>query len=479
MSPATCRVARSETFMHTTSSHRKTARATPKGRGPAYWQDRITHALMPGTFCAWRDVSSFFSGLDAVLDELVDALPARDAAKWIEVLYAGLTAKMDEIHDDGKSSMFADRLAVAWISARNQAGADVAATVRTLLGWGETDRYGLMGTIRDDLLKALGARGRKVVVQLRSRDVELAKRVARLDGNAGAYEALCDSAAASPFDALALAEIAIKRNRFEEAATWIERGLNPPPSASASTIPRHDLIALKKSLLRKTGRSREAQDLEWAEFQSRPSSWLLDALFRHVPRTEREAWRQRALDAARKHGFEALLDVGTALKAVGDVAAACAGQSDSVLEGTSHTRTEPAAALLRKAHPLESARLEAAAGFRVVTARKSQYYGAAVRNFERARAAFHAANAPEVWNQVEARLRRNHARQSSFMARFEPMAARRAGEREPSFLDIAVAKQRASLRALRRPNGTRRVVQGVPEVFAVAQAIDSKVDITG
>lgn len=71
--------------------------------------------------------------------------------------------------------MFADDLAVAWISARMKAKADPDETVRKLLHWGDTDEYGLLGEITEPMLKALGARGRVALQQARPDNVNLSK----------------------------------------------------------------------------------------------------------------------------------------------------------------------------------------------------------------------------------------------------------------------------------------------------------------
>ena len=50
--------------------------------------------------------------------------------------------------------------------------------------------------------------------------------------------------------------------------------------------------------------------------------------------------------------------------------------SDSAPEGLSHYATAPAAKKLEKAHPDLAARLWRAQGMRIVSAKKSKYYGA-------------------------------------------------------------------------------------------------------
>ena len=64
---------------------------------------------------------------------------------------------------------------------------------------------------------------------------------------------------------------------------------------------------------------------------------------------------------------------------------------NKALENVSHYAIEPAAKKLEKTHPDVAARLWRAQGMRVVNAKKSKYYGAALSNFERAQRCFEMA----------------------------------------------------------------------------------------
>ena len=43
----------------------------PRPHGRAYWNARITKALMPGVFIDWRGVGAYFSLLDLLVAEIV------------------------------------------------------------------------------------------------------------------------------------------------------------------------------------------------------------------------------------------------------------------------------------------------------------------------------------------------------------------------------------------------------------------------
>ena len=85
-----------------------------------------------------------------------------------------------------------------------------------------------------------------------------------------------------------------------------------------------------------------------------------------------------------------------------------------------------------------AARLWRAQGMRIVGAKKSEYYDAALSNFERARRCFEKAGRVTDWEQVVRAVRSEHHRKTGFMAGFEEIVA---GPKErPSFLKRAKAR---------------------------------------
>jgi uncharacterized Zn finger protein len=116
------------------------------------------------------------------------------------------------------------------------------------------------------------------------------------------------------------------------------------------------------------------------------------------------------------------------------------GATEQSLKALSHYATEPAAKKLEKAHPGIAARLWRAQGMRIVDARKSKYYDAALGNFQRARDCYQRAGLAAEWEETVRRVCAAHFRKSGFIGEFRALAAgTKRGER-PSFLESA--KQR-------------------------------------
>ena len=89
-------------------------------------------------------------------------------------------------------------------------------------------------------------------------------------------------------------------------------------------------------------------------------------------------------------------------------------------EGLSHFATEPAAKL-DKTHPDLAARLWRAQGMRIVDAKKSKYYAAALSNFESAKRCFERAGLAAEWVKTVSRVRVDHHRKTGFMSGFESL----------------------------------------------------------
>jgi hypothetical protein len=113
---------------------------------------------------------------------------------------------------------------------------------------------------------------------------------------------------------------------------------------------------------------------------------------------------------------------------------------DKALERVSHYVTEPAAKKLEKIHPDVAARLWCAQGMRIVNAKKSKYYDAALSNFERARRCFERAGLAVEWQRVVNKVRSDHQRKMGFMAGFEEIVAGSGPSQRPSFLQRAKAR---------------------------------------
>jgi uncharacterized membrane protein YccC len=110
-----------------------------------------------------------------------------------------------------------------------------------------------------------------------------------------------------------------------------------------------------------------------------------------VPKTGRAAWHEKAMDAAKDDDLQSLIELFIETKEMKRLAELVRGAKDEVLEKMSHYATEPAAKKLEKAEPGLAARLWRAQGMRIVNKSKSQYYDAALANFESARRCYERA----------------------------------------------------------------------------------------
>jgi uncharacterized Zn finger protein len=183
------------------------------------------------------------------------------------------------------------------------------------------------------------------------------------------------------------------------------------------------------------GRREEALESAWSEYVEHPGVYVLEELLRYVPAGERDAWREKALDAARGD-LHSVMDLFVETKERTRLVGLVEGSTDIELENVSHYATEPAARLLQKDHPAAAARLWRAQALRIVDAGKSKYYGAAVRNLKRARDCFKRAGRERDWEETVIAIRKEHFRKRAFMGDFE-LVARGESLKQPSFLEAA------------------------------------------
>ena len=113
---------------------------------------------------------------------------------------------------------------------------------------------------------------------------------------------------------------------------------------------------------------------------------------------------------------------------------------DDVLGQVSHYATDPAATKREKRYPDAAARLWRAQGIRIVQAKKSKDYDAALLNFERALRCYNKAGLTAEWEKTVSRIRAEHHRKYGFMTGFEKLAAGFGPSDEPSFLERGRAR---------------------------------------
>jgi hypothetical protein len=161
---------------------------------------------------------------------------------------------------------------------------------------------------------------------------------------------------------------------------------------------------------------------------------------KYVPKSEHATWHKKAIEAAMGTDLHSLIQLLLETKELGRLADLVGQSKDSALEGVSHNATEPAAKKLEKTHPEVAARLWRAQGMRIINAKKSKYYNAALENFERARRCYERAGLAADWRRVVNEVRAEHHRKTGFMSGFEEVVAGSGPSKKPSFLERAKAR---------------------------------------
>jgi hypothetical protein len=434
----------------------------------------IEVAFQPGRFIAYRAAWDFVSSLEEIagqLEELVRTDPGR-AAGLYETFLAGCYEKAEALDDSsGNFGLFVVSLYCGWIKARQAAGSDVDETARLLLGRMENDPYGFADTLAPDALKVMSKDGlaafeRQVRARFEAKDaVEQASDHARRGDPAyarfrwagilrtiytqqrdvRAYVALCEQTSLSAQDCFAIATMLKVRRKRDEALAWVDRGLAMENERPHGSMVGHDLVKLKRELLTKLGRHRDALEDAWAEFGKDPSTFSYEELIRFAPKAQRAAWHAKAMDTAELADLGALIELWLKTREVERLVRRLRTATDAQIEDLSHYRTEPAARRLAKSHPDVAAKVYRALGMRIVNAKKSKYYDAALSHFERAKRCYERSGLHREWATLVADVRRAHHRKAGFMADFERLAAGHDPGDAPSFLERA--RSRWSARA--------------------------------
>ena len=164
---------------------------------------------------------------------------------------------------------------------------------------------------------------------------------------------------------------------------------------------------------------------------------------KYVLTDERAAWHEKALAVAQGSDLHSHIGLLLATKELERLADLLRRSDDSALEVVSHYATEPAAKKLEKTHPDVAARLWCAQGMRIVKAKKSKDYAAALSNFERARRCFENAGLAADWQHIVDKVRSDHHRKTGFMAGFDEIVAGSGPSTKRSFLERAKARRDA------------------------------------
>jgi tetratricopeptide (TPR) repeat protein len=409
----------------------------------------IESALELGRFVSYGAAHDFVSDLEDVagdIEKLVSSEPGR-AVGLYEAFIAGCYEKADEVDDSsGSLGMFVERLFSGWIRARTAAGADRDETASTLLDWMEKDEYGFCHSLEREAVKAFdkeglaaferAVRARPEEGVLGRRKDEILRAVYAEARDLEAYVSLCERTRLSDSDCLAIARMHRERREPKEALSWVERGLGVKRSDGAGSD--FELSRMKRELLGELGRGGDALAEAWKEYAESPDHFSYDELMRFVAASERESWHAKAMVAAEGcDDLRAVLELWLKTDEIPRLVARLRRASDAELEDLSHYTTEPPAMRLAADHPDVAARLYRAMGMRILNAKKSKYYQAALSNFEEAQRCYERAGRPQDWEAVVAHIRGAHRRKLGFMDGFEKLVAGQGPSRAPSFLDRA------------------------------------------
>lgn len=426
----------------------------------------IERALRPGAFISDHVCFTFVDGLDAVeakIAKLRDTDPVR-AVSLYESFLAGCHEKAEEVDDSsGSFGQFAGQLFCAWTTARQASGADPDETATRLLGWMDDDPYGFCHRLEQDLAQVFDKAGLAAFVKLvRARFDSALERPPKAAGSytaspdylrrhwgevlralyaaqqdLTAYVALAQDTGLTAQDCHTIGKLLAARRRSGEALDWAERGIDLARQTPHGSMADHDLVQLKRELLIKLGRRNEATDAAWANYREHPGKYTYNDLMKSVPKAERKAWHERAIEAAETADLDSRFELLWETKELARLADLVRRTEDSALESLSHYTTEPVAQKFEKSHADLAARLWKAQGMRILNAKKSKYYGAALSNFESAKRCFKRAGPDAEWQKTVSQVRVEHHRKIGFMSGFDRLVGGMGPSDEPSFLERA------------------------------------------
>jgi uncharacterized Zn finger protein len=159
---------------------------------------------------------------------------------------------------------------------------------------------------------------------------------------------------------------------------------------------------------------------------------------------QRSRRHQKAMEAAAGGDLHSLIELWLETREIDRLVERLRRARDEELEGISHYATEPVAKKLAKTHPDVAARVYRALGMRILRAKKSRHYEAALSNFEKARRCYERAGLAPMWEALVGEIRAQHHRKIGFMTGFEEIVAGGGPSLRPTFLERAKARWKTS-----------------------------------
>ena len=233
--------------------------------------------------------------------------------------------KVEELDDSsGSFGQFVEELYCGWIEARQADGAAPDETASRLLTWIDQDDYGFCCRIEVEAVKVFDKTNLVAFVkQIRARFDAAGQATAKDDEKLGdrsdyprrrwgevlrtlyaaqkdvaKYVALAEETGLTVKDRHAIARLLVTKRKPKEALVWVERGIDLDKKTPHGSMAAYDLAELKRDLLTKLGRGKEALDAAWADYRKHPSTYTYDDLMKYVPRAERANWHKKAIEAA-------------------------------------------------------------------------------------------------------------------------------------------------------------------------------------
>ncbi len=417
-------------------------------------ESAIEDSLRPGDYIGDNSSWSFVSDLEKVknrIDNVVNKEPIRSIG-LIETFIAACYEKAEEIDDSsGSFGDFIEELFCSWVNARQEADFAAKETVGRLLAWMDNDNYGFTYHLERNVSKLLNKKGLiEFAAAIRTRyDAEgvkdhhrrqwgeTLKSIYAAGRDFKSYLSICDETELLPIDCEMLAGMLLSRRKPAEALKWVEKGLIIQSNNQLYRGSSYKLNTMKRYILTKLGRPEEALADAWQNFSKHPDEFTHKELLKHIPKQQRSEYHNRILEAIDTAELGTGIDLLPKLKETEVLAERLRKISSSSLESLSHYTTEPAAKKLAKECPDVAAKLYQAMGLRIVNAKKSKYYDAAISNFEQAKRCYEKASLESVWLELVENVRNNHYRKYSFMPGFEQVAEGKGPRTKPSFIDLA------------------------------------------
>lgn len=436
-----------------------------RGRRRDLIEQAMELALQPGDFINYGAAWSFITGLEEVeeqIEKLLHDEPAR-AIDLYATFIAGCYEKAEEIDDSsGNLGMFVESLFCGWIKARQAAGADADKTAERLLNWMDKDDYGFCYQLEREAVKVLSRKGLSPFAsQVRTRfdaavrakppkdkqctwrDASYRRRywggvlktIYAAQRDVDAYVSLCKETGLLPINCETVAGLLQSRRKPDQALEWVKRGLDIEKQNPGGQGSSYKLADMKRTLLVKLGHTDEALTSAWTEFAQCPCKLAYDQLMKYVPKGERTIWHDKAMNAAAQASLDLVIELWLATKEMDRLVERLRTAPHQELESLSHYTAEAAAKKLVRLHPDVAAKVYRALGMRILNAKRSKYYDAALSHFEQARRCYKKAGINLAWEEFVEEIRQTHHRKSAFMPGFEQLVQGKKPHDKSSFLD--------------------------------------------